>query len=281
MIRFPSSSLILLAALPALGADSPRPISTEFSKIVEPFIANYCADCHDDSSPKGDLDLTALTPSMATAVAASSWQKMLEQVQAGVMPPVGKDQPTNAERTTLIRWIQETLLASEHGGAYRAKLLLPQFGNYVDHEQLFSGEIKTPAFSPSRIWRSSPFIFEARGRVNKAVKGVQNPYSFSTPKTGVRDYAISSEVGASTVETLLLNANAELDWQFAAARQAIEEAVGKEVHRAWVPFVPFLTGATNIPREEPRHSGHALSRPRIPIPRPARHRPRGRSPKWH
>ena len=52
------------------------------------------------------------------------------------------------------------------------------------------------------------------------------------------------------METLLRNANAEIDWQFAAARKAIEEAVGKEVHRAWIPFVPFLTGAPNISRKE-------------------------------
>ena len=36
--------------------------------------------------------------------------------------------------------------------AYRRKLLLPQYGNYVSHERLFNGEIETPPFTPSPPW---------------------------------------------------------------------------------------------------------------------------------
>ena len=247
---FPTLAIAILVA--AVGSLIAKPGDGEFERTVEPFIANYCADCHDDAKPKGDIDLTALPPGMADADSAFHWQKMLDQVQAGVMPPVDKDQPTRDERRAVIDWIQGKLLASPHGGPYRAKLLLPQYGNYVDHEQLFSGENVTPPFSPSRIWRKSPYIFAAQGRVSKSVRSVQNPYSYSTSKHGVRDFAYTSEVGASTVETLLLNANAELEWQFTNARKEIEAAKekGKEVHRTIKPFVPFLANAKEITREE-------------------------------
>lgn len=236
----------------ATGPLTARPGEVSFARTIQPFITDYCADCHDDAKPKGDIDLTALTPGMDDADSAFHWQKMLEQVQAGVMPPVDGDQPSRGERRAVIDWIQSKLLASPHGGPYRAKLLLPQYGNYVDHEKLFSGEIKTPPFSPPRIWRKSPYIFSAQKRMNRSVKGVQNPYSFSTPKGGVRDFAYSSEVGASTVETILLNANAELEWQFSNAREEIELAQenGKEVHRTIKPLVPFLTGEKEITREQ-------------------------------
>ena len=252
MINFIVPPLPVAILVAAAGALVAKPGVGEFEQSVKPFIANYCAECHDDASPKGDIDLTALTPGMTDEDSAFHWQKMLEQVQAGVMPPVDKDQPTREERRAVIDWIQSNLLASPHGGPYRAKLLLPQFGNYVDHEKLFSGEIKTLPFSPPRIWRKSPYIFSAQRRMNKSVKGVQNPYSFSTPKGGIRDFSQTSEVGASTVETLLLNANAELEWQFANARKEIEAAKtkGKEVHRTIKPLVPFLTGAKEITREQ-------------------------------
>lgn len=251
IVEVPAFTVAILIACKGTLVAKPE-VGAEFKRTVKPFIANYCADCHDDSKPKGDIDLTALAPSMVDADSAYRWQKMLEQVQAGVMPPVGKDQPTRDERRGIIDWIQAKLLTSPHGGPYRAKLLLPQYGNYVDHEKLFSGENVTPPFSPPRIWRKSPYIFAAQRRISKSVKSVQNPYSFSTAKGGVRDFAYTSDVGASTVETLLLNANAELEWQFANARNAIEAAKekGTEVHRSIVPFVPFLTGAKEITREQ-------------------------------
>ena len=223
-----------------------------FERVVEPFVMNHCADCHDDVRPKGEVDLVSLTPEFGEEANAFHWQKALEQLQAEVMPPVDKKQPAQEERREVISWIREQLLASPHGVAYRRKLLLPQYGNYVEHDRLFSGEISAKPYSPPRIWRKSPYIFAAQGRVNKAVKGVQNPYTFATPKGGLRDYAFSSEVGASTVETLLLNANAELEWQFAAARDEIAKAKkeGKELHRVWKPFEPFFERGHAITPEE-------------------------------
>ena len=188
----------------------------EFEKTALTFVDSYCADCHDADSAKGDIILTDLPPHMDTVDSAFRWQKMLEQVRAGVMPPVDKKQPTQAEANEVVTLLEETLLASDNGEAYRKKLLLPQYGNYVDHEKLFSGEIQAPAFSPARIWRLSPDIFSEKPKAGK-VKGLQNPFTFNTPNSGIRDYAISSEVGASTVETILLNANAELEYLFAQA----------------------------------------------------------------
>lgn len=247
-----ASPLLLIAAYSSLNAAETKSAIHDvgFDEIAEPFIASYCADCHDDAKPKADLDLTALTPAMDNEESAFHWQKMLEQVQAGVMPPVDKDQPTRDERKELIHWLEAKIIASEFGDAYRKKLLLPQYGNYVDHEKLFSGEIKTAPYSPSRLWRLSPYLYSSKGSVSKSVKGLQNPYSFSTPKSGIRDYSFSSDVGASTVETLLLNANAELEWQFSEAAAAIEKAKGKPVHRNIAPYTPFLTDRTEFSSEE-------------------------------
>ena len=135
------------------------------------------------------------------------------QVQFDFMPPAKKPRPDAGESAKVAAWILDQMDEAGLAEAYRRKLLLPQYGNYVSHERLFSGEITTPPFTPVRVWRRSPYIFSGSVRgVGKAK--TQNPYTFSTPKTGIRDYAGSAFVGSSVVETIVLNANAEIEWQF-------------------------------------------------------------------
>jgi Protein of unknown function (DUF1592)/Protein of unknown function (DUF1588)/Protein of unknown function (DUF1595)/Protein of unknown function (DUF1587)/Protein of unknown function (DUF1585)/Planctomycete cytochrome C len=57
-------------------------------------IENYCLECHDDDKQKGDLTLEAfdpLRPEQRPEVA----EKMIRKLRAGMMPPPGKDRPTD------------------------------------------------------------------------------------------------------------------------------------------------------------------------------------------
>ncbi len=148
-----------------------------------------------------------------SAEQASIWLQALEQLQAGLMPPLKGERPDSAERSRAIFWIEKALLNSGHAESYRRKKMLPQYGNLVDHELLFSGKIDAKPFTPSRVWRRSPYIFEGDVRAVGKAK-TQNPYTFSTRKSGLRDYAKTSFVGSSVVETIVLNANAEIDYTF-------------------------------------------------------------------
>ena len=81
-------------------------------------------------------------------------------------PPDEKNQPSVAERNAVIELIDEQMLTAGSGEAYRKKLLAPEYGNWVNHEKLFSGEIKTPPsprptvaiqsgdFCTQRFWQS-------------------------------------------------------------------------------------------------------------------------------
>lgn len=40
--------------------------------------------------------------------------------------------------------------------AFKEKMQNPHYGNYLDHEKLFSGGIKQEAFSLARLRRKSP-----------------------------------------------------------------------------------------------------------------------------
>ncbi|MFT5857424.1 MAG: hypothetical protein ACI8XO_004685 [Verrucomicrobiales bacterium] len=244
------SSTVAAVSLASLW-QLPTSLAATFDGDVRPFIETHCADCHDKESSKGDIVLTDLTADFSTEAMATRWQHMLEQVQADVMPPMKvKVRPATDERRMVIAWVESNLLASPHGSTYRKKLSLPQYGNYVDHERLFSGVIKTPAFSPSRLWRLSPYIFNAKRGVNKAVKGRQNPFTFSTSPHGIRDYANTSNVGASTIETIVLNANAELEFLFEEAEKIA--ATGEKNSRRPNVLAPFFRKDHQLSTDELR-----------------------------
>ena len=59
-----------------------------------PFLETYCLGCHGKEKPKGDLDLSAFTTAEAVAKDLPRWELVLEQLEAGSMPPAkAKRQP--------------------------------------------------------------------------------------------------------------------------------------------------------------------------------------------
>ena len=127
-----------------------------------------------------------------------------EQLKTGDMPPSGyEEQPSKSARDEIL--IDRQLLTAGSGEAYRKKLLSPEYGNWVDHEKLFSGEIQTPPFSPPRLWRLSPEIFAHKGFGNS-----ESPYTYITSERGIRDYSATSIADQSTVQMSLIVADAFL-----------------------------------------------------------------------
>ncbi len=110
-----------------------------------------------------------------------------------------------AERSLLAGWLSGEL-RRHNASKLDDKLRYPDYGNYVDHEALFSGEIKKQAYSPARRWLVSPQIFHERvidifkltGRERDSYSkrgqkfyGVTNP--FILPEhSGVRYYDLTS-----------------------------------------------------------------------------------------
>ena len=89
---------------------------------------------------------------------------VLAQLDSGEMPPKKeKRQPAAAVRDRVAAWIRAELLAAgikpETGSETRD---VPQHGNRLNHDELFSGKHKGPAYSPARLWRISPYISTAR-----------------------------------------------------------------------------------------------------------------------
>jgi len=183
--------------MPSNGAESDH---------VSHFLESHCIRCHGEEKQKGKLTLHKAPFDFGNAETSDLWFEILAQLTAGDMPPPDEEeQPTDSERNAVIEWIDQQLLIAGSGEAYRKKLLAPEYGNWVNHEKLFSGEIKTPPFSPARLWRFSPEIFAYKG-FGKA----KSPYAYVTSERGIRDYAAMSVADQSTVQMAMIVADSFL-----------------------------------------------------------------------
>ncbi|HWB03971.1 MAG TPA: DUF1592 domain-containing protein [Verrucomicrobiales bacterium] len=79
---------LLLFAISALPFAGPAAHAAPPADVIR----NYCADCHDAETKKGDLDLISLLNS-DTGAHADAWEKAVRQLEARQMPPIGKKRP--------------------------------------------------------------------------------------------------------------------------------------------------------------------------------------------
>ena len=95
-----------LATNPLWGAE-PKAIMPE--KHFDFFDA-YCLDCHDTDTQKGKVDLEALSFNITSIEQAELWQKVLNAMNAGEMPPEKKTQPKNTEKADFLSDLAKTMV---------------------------------------------------------------------------------------------------------------------------------------------------------------------------
>ncbi|MFT5498366.1 MAG: hypothetical protein ACI9TH_003778 [Kiritimatiellia bacterium] len=188
------------------GGSASAAVDVDFETVVKPLLNKHCIKCHGPKKQKGKLVLHTVKNDLDTDAGAERWTDILDQLTFNEMPPPEEEsRPTPGETAGVVEWITKRLQETGKAEGYIKKLLAPEYGNRVSHEKLFSGDIKTPPYSPSRLWRLSPDIFQAKG-----FRG-RSPFTYVTSDHGVRDYAELSTVDRSTVQMLLINADKWLD----------------------------------------------------------------------
>ena len=118
--------------------------SDDYSQKIKPFVEQYCIGCHGQDEPESDFSLVKISSDFQSASSSAHWLKILDQLVFENMPPEDQPQPTSLEKAEVTAWINQGLLEAGRGDVYRKKLLSPEYGNWVNHEQLFSGRIQTP-----------------------------------------------------------------------------------------------------------------------------------------
>ena len=182
-----------------------------FDDTVSPFLNRYCADCHGESSNESGVVLSNISFDLASGRDMELWNSVLRQLHLEEMPPTESEQPEPQERDTVMLWINVELKKSGNVSDLYSKLESPIFGNYVNHEKLFSGEITTESFSPARLWRTSPEVFEnIKSSYGRGAKDFRQPFPLED-KVGIKDYANLLFADSAVVSVLMNNAACAAD----------------------------------------------------------------------
>jgi mono/diheme cytochrome c family protein len=216
-------SLPLLSP-PADAVEGGKRAPADTRHDAQAVLKTYCIDCHGPDQQKGGVRFDTLDTTDPVAL-----QQLFGDAKAVVhfqeMPPAKAKQPTAAERDALAKWL-DSKISPEEKKKLADKLKKPAYGNYVDHEDLFSGEYADlPAFTYDRRWLISEFIFDAKMQAiveNRAtaqwqgkrvdvlgshnIRGLSYANPFLLPETsGVRDYA-NEDLTGGHLSTMLSNA---------------------------------------------------------------------------
>jgi hypothetical protein len=135
---------------------------SDFKAHATRFVADYCVKCHGERRPKADLRLDTIGHDMADDKTARVWDRIFAQIQFSEMPPIkSKRQPTSAKKTEFLARVEAELMRHGRGFGLSQKMLLPHYGNFVDHETLFDGSVEDMPYTPARLWRQRPIIYDA------------------------------------------------------------------------------------------------------------------------
>ena len=104
--------LICSALLSALLAQEKVWIAeseASFKTKVMPFFKAYCIDCHGPKKSKGNITLHTMSGDLSSGHGVDHWENILDALKSGEMPPEDEDQPSKAERASLVQWIDVAL----------------------------------------------------------------------------------------------------------------------------------------------------------------------------
>lgn len=86
-----------------------------YAKIVTPFFAAYCNQCHAGAKPKGDfaVDATHLPNDFLDAAARAKWKEIVNVLNSHEMPPKKEKQPDAKSVAAVVDWITEQSVRAE------------------------------------------------------------------------------------------------------------------------------------------------------------------------
>ena len=194
-----------------------------FPSDAKTIIENSCADCHLDGNQEGGIRLDDLGQ-LPVNEKLHLLNQIQEQLLFGLMPPANSTELSNEDKNLITVWLQNQL-GNLGADKLAEKLKTPDYGNLIDHRDLFSGQFAhLPGFTYDRRWLISEYIFDAKfnrilnHRPHKTIDGkrqyvlgsngrrinLTNPFLLPT-NTGVRYYANTTLNGGHLL-TMITNA---------------------------------------------------------------------------
>ena len=95
----------LLAASLTVMAAPPETTST-FDQAVRPILVDTCRACHNPHVASGDLDLSAFSDPGSIEKYREGWERIVQKVSAGEMPPRGAARPPRERIDTFVAFVE-------------------------------------------------------------------------------------------------------------------------------------------------------------------------------
>ncbi len=201
----------------ASASESSPSFASELERLVRPFLERHCVDCHGGEEPKGDLTLRGIQVDFSDAAQVDTWQAVLEKLELGEMPPKKRPRPDVEAVKQVTRWILRELDKVNEKPAIGHKRRSPVFGNRLDHEELFDGSHKGPAYSRSRLWRLGPHVYDRLvdgfGEGLRHAAAIHQPFTVDDTKGVIADYAAQHFADAATLQLLMMNCQTIAEYQ--------------------------------------------------------------------
>jgi len=127
------------AALCLCGFAQAAPPEAHLAEKHRAFFKAHCLDCHDSKTREGKVDLETLPFRITTLEQAELWQKVLNALNAGEMPPEDSEQPGNTEKADFLDDLARTMVAarqalSDSGGKITMRRLnRREYRNTIEH----------------------------------------------------------------------------------------------------------------------------------------------------
>ena len=190
-------------------------------KAVIGMLKEHCSDCHASADASGDFRIDGLQANV-TPETSQSWSKVFRVLVTNQMPPSDAEPIGRTQKNQALDWLREQLQDSAVIKEWQQKMLHPEYGNFIDHEPLFDGSVKTSAWSPSRLWKKSPAIFNSmtnrgmgfragqNGSASTELTKLKQPFTIED-KAGLKDFAAITFADSATLSTMLRNAETLVD----------------------------------------------------------------------
>ena len=104
--------LVCLTVLWLCASSHAATSEVHFPQKHQTFFKKHCFDCHDSATQEGGVDLEALSFTIATIEQAERWQKVLNVLNSGEMPPEDSGQPSGIEKADFLDELAQTMVSA-------------------------------------------------------------------------------------------------------------------------------------------------------------------------
>ncbi|MBI1311074.1 DUF1592 domain-containing protein [bacterium] len=101
--------LLLVVLAPVAGAE---PVPARLNETQRGFFRDYCVECHNAETQEGMLRLDEIPFVIESVEQADRWQKILNQLNSGAMPPENATQPEPARKADFLDVLSHTLVTA-------------------------------------------------------------------------------------------------------------------------------------------------------------------------